>query len=101
MEILRLADIRAQLHKIFGRDISEAKLRRYDKDKIIKLDREESSKFRTCTQEALDEIVNTISLIETGLALGVLKNKDIEAVKSHIVAVKKIAPKLRLPKDWN
>ena len=97
---MRLGDVRAMLLKVFGKDISQERLRRYEDDGLIKFDREESSSYRICTSEMLDEIVNIIALIETGVSIDALKNKDIEAVSNHINYAKKIVPKLHIPKEW-
>ena len=98
---IRLGDIRKEFIKLYGIDISREKLRRLEDKGLFKFSREDTSDFRTCTAAEYEEIKNIILLMETGLSWESIKDKDRMALDKHIAAVKKIAPTLKVPKNWS
>ena len=97
----KMSSVLREIYRLYGIQIPIDKARRIEAKGLLKADREENTNYRVFTEEKFADAINTILLIYTGCPEDVLKERDRIMLDKHIHAVKKIAPALRIPRNWS
>ena len=80
---MQIGDVRKMLMKELGLDISDERLRRYEKMGLFESTRSETSNFREFSKEQGEKVKEVVLMIELGVPIKALLENDVEEINKR------------------